>query len=142
MNRRQVIIGTLCASAALTGIAGATEVTTLEYDDSDPITTALEAGDTVLVVFGAKWCSTCASQERTMNALRAENTAYDENIVFVRVDWDQYGNAPVATSRNIPRRSTLIVLKGDEEKGRIVAGTSKAAIQELMDTALAVATTS
>jgi len=32
------------------------------------------------------------------------------------------------------------VLKGDAELGRIVAGTSRATIQELMDTALSAAT--
>lgn len=38
--------------------------------------------------------------------------------------------------RSIPRRSTLIVLRGDEELGRIVAGTSEAQIKGLMDKGL------
>ena len=142
MKRRQVLLGTLCTAAALTGFAGAGMAGTVAFDDTDPIADALAAGKTVFVVFGADWCSTCAAQERTMDALRADNPAYDDNIVFVRVDWDRYGNAPVSTSRNIPRRSTLLVLKGEMELGRIVAGTRKSDIKALMDTALQAATTS
>ena len=41
---------------------------------------------------------------------------------------------------NIPRRSTLVVLKGEQELGRLVAQTGKAEIKALMDTALGAAT--
>ncbi len=40
---------------------------------------------------------------------------------------------------SIPRRSTLVVLQGDKELGRIVAQTGKAEIKALVDTALAAA---
>ena len=68
-----------------------------------------------------------------LGQLRSENPIYDENITFVRVDWDQYRGADVTTSRNIPRRSTLVLMKGDEELGRLVAVTSTEAIAELLD---------
>ncbi len=108
----------------------------IEFSNSDPINSALQAGKTVLVDYSASWCSTCARQERVINALRAENPAYDANLVFVRVDWDDFGRAPVTRDRRIPRRSTLIVLKGDQELGRIVAGTGKSQIKALLDTGL------
>ena len=54
-------------------------------------------------------------------------------MTFVRVDWDAYGRHAVTTSRKIPRRSTLIVLRGSEELGRIVAGTRVKDIQALME---------
>lgn len=59
-----------------------------------------------------------------------------EHITFVRVDWDLYGSDEVATSRRIPRRSTLLVLRGEEELGRIVAGTGSDEIQALMELGL------
>ena len=62
--------------------------------------------------------------------------AYDQAMTFVRVDWDDFRRETVVTSRNVPRRSTLILLRGDKELGRIVAGTSKKQIQGLMDLAL------
>ena len=56
--------------------------------------------------------------------------------MFVRVDWDTYADHTVTIDRNIPRRSTLLMLKGDKELGRIVAGTSEAEIKKLLDMGL------
>ena len=100
----------------------------------------LAAGKTVFVDFTASWCSTCASQKRTIAALKAENPAYEQNVTFIDVDWDTYGNGKLSKSLNIPRRSTLVVLRGDAELGRIAAGTRKADIKALMDVALKAAT--
>ena len=99
----------------------------------------LAAGRTVFLDFKASWCPTCAAQGRVIAALKAENPAYEQQISFIDVDWDNYGNGELSRSLNIPRRSTLVVLKGDQELGRIVAGTSRKAIKELMDIALAAA---
>ena len=100
------------------------------------IDAALAEGKTVLVDYSATWCSTCKRQERVINALRASDPAYDAKLTFIKVDWDTYKNADVTVFRNIPRRSTLIVLRGEDELGRIVAGTSESAIKGLMDTGL------
>ena len=89
--------------------------------------------------FKADWCSTCAAQERVINALLQENSAYEANVVFVNVDWDQYRGDDLTQRLRIPRRSTLVVLKGNQELGRIVAGTSRDDIKALMDTALSAA---
>ncbi|MGB5735170.1 MAG: cytochrome c biogenesis protein CcdA [Thiohalocapsa sp.] len=102
----------------------------------------LAAGKTVFLDFTATWCSTCAAQGRALKALKAENPAYEQAVSFIDVDWDTYKAAEITKSLNIPRRSTLVVLKGDKELGRIVAGTSKAQIKALMDTALGAATSS
>ena len=99
----------------------------------------LAADKTVFLDFTATWCSTCAAQSRVMEALKAENPAYEQNISFIEVDWDIYGNRELSRSLNIPRRSTLVVLKGDQELGRTVAGTSRKVIKGLMDIALAAA---
>ncbi|MGH1445987.1 MAG: thioredoxin family protein [Cognatishimia sp.] len=100
----------------------------------------LAAGDTVFLDFKASWCSTCKAQERVIDALKKANPAYDANIVFIAVDWDQYGNSDLVKDMRIPRRSTLVAIKGDKELGRIVAGTSKSQIKALMDSALNAAT--
>jgi thiol-disulfide isomerase/thioredoxin len=99
----------------------------------------LAAGKTLFVDFAASWCSTCAAQERVIGALRAENPAYDAALTFVRVDWDLYAGDPLTQRLNIPRRSTLVVLKGDAEIGRIVAGTRRDEIRALMDAGVAAA---
>ncbi|MCP4818753.1 MAG: thioredoxin family protein [Shimia sp.] len=96
----------------------------------------LAKGDTVFLVFGTSWCTTCAAQDRAINALLESNPEYDAKVTFIHVDYDQYGQSELARELKIPRRSTLVVLKGNEELGRIVAGTSKKQIKALMDTAL------
>lgn len=100
---------------------------------------ALKQGKTVFLDFHAVWCSTCKAQERVMDALMQENPAFAEQVMFVRVDWDAYSKAAITVDLKIPRRSTLVVLKGDAELGRIVAGTRREDIKALMDTALAAA---
>ena len=98
------------------------------------------AGDTVFLDFTASWCGTCRAQGRVLESLKAENRAYDHNIVFIDVDWDTYGNSVMADRLKIPRRSTLVAMKGKKEIGRIVADTSKRNIKTLVDAALGAAT--
>lgn len=129
----------LALSAAAAVVPFAARAAILDYSDG-MIDEALARGETVFVDYSATWCGTCKAQGRVIDALLAQNPAYDAAITFFKVDWDTYKNAPITVMHNIPRRSTLIVLKGDAELGRIVAGTGKAQIQELMDIALAAAT--
>ncbi|AXI47202.1 thioredoxin [Sulfitobacter sp. SK012] len=109
-----------------------------DFVDYEPgiIETALEDGKTVFVDYSARWCGTCKRQERVINALRVADPAYDNAMTFVKVDWDTYKNHEVAVFRDIPRRSTLLVLRGEQELGRVVAGTSESQIKALMDSGL------
>jgi thiol-disulfide isomerase/thioredoxin len=100
------------------------------------IEAALAEGKTVFVDYSATWCGTCKRQERVINALRDADPAYDAAMTFVKVDWDTYKTHEVTVFRDIPRRSTLIVLRGDDELGRVVAGTSESQIKALMDIGL------
>jgi hypothetical protein len=72
-----------------------------------------------------------------INALIKEDPAYKTAITFMNVDWDTWGESAIVKEMKIPRRSTLVVLKGSKELGRLVADTSEANIRALMDTALA-----
>lgn len=136
MKRREFIA--LAAATALLP-AAARAAKSLTYTDG-LVAKHLAAGDTVFVDFYTDWCSTCRAQRRNINALRSKNPAYDENIVFIDVDWDIHAGSALAKKYQIPRRSTLLVLKGDQELGRIVANPSPTAIKELMDKGLAAAT--
>lgn len=133
MQRRDFL--TLAASLTLAPLAARAGDATLYTPGSAEA--AMDAGKVVLLDFWASWCSTCAAQERVLAALKAENPAYEENFEFFVVDWDQYGKGELSKGLNIPRRSTLVALKGREEIGRIVAGTGEAEIKALLDAALA-----
>lgn len=99
--------------------------------------TAMQAGKTVFLDFWTNWCSTCVAQDRAIEEIRNSDPAYDRAITFITVDWDQYSDGELAKSLGIPRRSTLVALKGTREIGRIVAGTSRTKIKALLDEALA-----
>lgn len=127
--KRRTFISLIAGLALVPSLVAATSV---EYTPG-LIKGALAEGKTVFVDYSAVWCSTCKRQERLVNQLRERNPIYDEHLTFVRVDWDVYGDHEVTESRNIPRRSTLIVLNGKEELGRMVAGTDIKKIKALMD---------
>jgi thioredoxin 1 len=132
MNRRDFLIATAAVTLALpVATAQAAAIYT-----PDLLQAELAAGKTVFLDFKATWCSTCAAQERVINALLKENPAYSTQISFITVDWDQWGEGDLVQQLKIPRRSTLVVLKGNKELGRIVAGTAKDDIKALMDLAL------
>ena len=131
--KRRTFISLIAGLALVPSLATATS---LEYEPG-LIKKALAEGKTVFVDYAASWCSTCKRQERLIQQLRDRNPIYDQHLTFVRVDWDVYGDHEVTESRNIPRRSTLLVLNGQEELGRIVAGTTIKEIQALMDVGVA-----
>lgn len=137
MNRRDFLAAT-AASLALIPTAAAARFG-IDYTPG-LVDKELAAGKTVFIEFYTNWCTTCAAQERQLNALLSENPAYREAITFISVDWDVHSQSDLAKSLAIPRRSTLVVLKGDDELGRIVAGTGREQIKGLLDTALAAAT--
>ena len=130
MHRRFFLVAGLSLALAPLSVQAA------EFVDYSPgvIDAALAEGKTVFVDYSATWCGTCKRQERVINALRADDPAYDAAMTFVKVDWDTYKNEDVTVFRGVPRRSTLIVLRGEDELGRVVAGTSAAQIKALMDT--------
>lgn len=135
MQRREFIA--LSAALTLSPLAARAGEATLYTPGSAEA--AMDAGRIVLLDFWASWCSTCAAQSRVLASLKAENPAYEKNIVFFTVDWDDYGTGDLSRALKIPRRSTLVALKGRAEIGRIVAGTATAEIKSLLDMALAAA---
>jgi len=135
MHRRDFLALTAAVTLAMPLAARAE---TLAYTP-DLLEDRLAAGETVFLDFKASWCGTCKAQGRVLAALKGENPDYEANVTFIDVDWDTWKDDMIVAEMNIPRRSTLVVLKGDEELGRIVAGTGRDEIKALMDTALSAA---
>lgn len=137
MKRRDFLV--LSAAATAAGLPLQLRAAPLDYTPG-LLQDRLDAGETVFLDFKADWCGTCKAQERVINALKAQNPAYEANVTFINVDWDIYGSSQMASRMKIPRRSTLVVLKGDDELGRLVADTRESRIRDLMDIALSAST--
>ncbi|MCB1406970.1 MAG: thioredoxin family protein [Rhodobacteraceae bacterium] len=131
MHRRSFL--TLTAGALLLPLAARADWTPYAPGVLQP---AMDRGDRIILNFYATWCGTCARQQRVMTTLREQNPAYDQSLTLIQVDWDDYSDSALVAEFNVPRRSTIIALKGSEELGRTVAGTSVAEIQALFDAAL------
>ncbi|MEM8971540.1 MAG: thioredoxin family protein [Pseudomonadota bacterium] len=71
-----------------------------------------------------------------LKSLREGDTKFNEGITFIRVDWDTYKRHAVTKSRRIPRRSTLVLIKGGKEVDRLVAATGKNRIKSLLEKGL------
>lgn len=138
MKRRDFIAGgaTLALLPAAPGLLRAADLPAPLVYEPGVLAQRLDAGETVFLDFKASWCTTCAAQTRVLDKLKAENPAYLKHVTFIDVDWDTFGRSQMVARMRIPRRSTLVVLKGDEELGRLVADTREEKIRALMDTAL------
>jgi hypothetical protein len=71
-----------------------------------------------------------------LEKLRASNSEYGKSINFVLIDWDTFSSHNVTTSRRIPRRSTLVLIKGGTETDRLVTEISERKIKALLDNGL------
>jgi thiol-disulfide isomerase/thioredoxin len=95
---------------------------------------AVASGQPYLIDFFASWCTTCAAQERVLHSL-TQQSSDDAAIPIIRVDWDQHSRGDLVRHMAIPRRSTLVMMRGDTELGRLVAETRPEAIAALLDLA-------
>lgn len=133
MNRREFMALGAAISVALP--LSSAQAATVEYAPG-VAETAMANGERIVLRFYTDWCSTCARQERVINSLRAEMPQIDSDMTVIEVNWDEYANSDLARQFNVPRRSTIIALKGSEELGRSVAGTSTNDIRALFQAAL------
>ena len=135
MHRRDLLL----AATAAALLPAAARAGALAYEPG-LVDRELAAGKTLFLDWKASWCTTCAAQSRVITALKSENPAYEQSVTFIDIDWDSWKDDEITARFNVPRRSTLIAVKGETEIGRLVAQTSRAQIEELMNAALAAAT--
>src|SRR5690606_23179208 len=136
LTRRNTIIGGLAGVAAI-GLGSlmftqpaAAQVTFHEY--SPEVLAQFEAsGEPYILNFWASWCTTCAAQQRVIGQLQAENPAFLD-IPIIRVDWDLEQRGELVARLAIPRRSTLVLMRGDIEISRLVADTRKSEIEAML----------
>ena len=130
----------LTVSTAAMAVPGAALTLTGRSAEPQEVLEALGRGETVFVDFYTDWCTTCRAQERAVNALKKDNPAYEQAMTFLSIDWDQHAGSDLSKALNIPRRSTLVVIRLQADQtflmDRIVAGTRKSEIKALLDKGL------
>ena len=70
-----------------------------------------------------------------MSALINENPAY-QTVTVIKVDWDVHSDSDIAREHSVRRRSTLVMLSGGEEVGRVIGSTSRNDIEALFKAAI------
>ena len=134
LSRRSLLALAPLALIAIFATAPAKALDVTPYTP-DTLAAAQQTGEPFLIDFFATWCSTCRAQERVIESLMEENPAY-RDIQIIRVDWDEEERGELVRSMQIPRRSTLVVMQGTAELGRLVAATAPQEIRALLDLAL------
>lgn len=64
-----------------------------------------------------------------------ENPAY-RTVTVMKVDWSEHGRSDVAKEHGVRRRSTLVMLSGGKEVGRVIGSTSREDIEALFRAAI------
>jgi thiol-disulfide isomerase/thioredoxin len=100
--------------------------------DAQAFAEAKKDGKSILVDIFAVWCPVCRAQNPILTQLTRE-PKFKDMIVF-KLDFDTQKDDVRALKAQ--RQSTLIVFKGEIEKGRSVGDTDPASIEALLDSAL------
>ena len=65
-----------------------------------------------------------------MSALIDENPDY-RTVTVMRVDWDEHRGGDIVQEHSVLRRSTLVMLNGGEEVGRVIGSARRDDIEAL-----------
>jgi thiol-disulfide isomerase/thioredoxin len=93
---------------------------------------AQKDGKSILVDIFAPWCPVCRAQAPILEKLTSEPKFKD--VVVFKVDFDNQPGEVRALQAN--QQSTLIIYKGETEKGRSVGDTNESSIATLLGSAL------
>ena len=97
MRRRTFVASTLAAAMAAPAFAANGQSYRQGLVEEE-----LAAGRTVFLDFYTDWCTTCRAQGKAIRDLMDENPAYEANVSFIKIDWDQHAQSSIATRLNIP----------------------------------------
>ncbi len=86
-------------------------------------------GKPILLDFRADWCTICAAQAPVIRELMAQSKYQD--LTTFTIDFDR--DTALLKAYKVQLQSTLIVLTGNHEEGRLVGDTSREGIDRLLN---------
>jgi len=124
----------LLAIVASVALLGALPASAAEWKpfDAAAFAQAQKDGKSILIDIFAAWCPVCRAQNPILVQLTRE-PKFDDLVVF-KIEFD--GQKDAVRAVKATSQSTLIVYKGETEKGRSVGDTNAASIEALLDKAL------
>ena len=124
--------GWLCALLLAGSLVGAAQAAQHVLWNQAAFTSAQDAGKSIIVYVTAPWCTICAKQKPTIQALE-NDPKFAQAIVF-EVDFDS--QKLVLRQMHVSMQSTLIAFKGEAETARATGITDPAAIRALFERSL------
>ena len=119
------------AAAALLLAGPFAHALTVEPYSRDAVAKALHEGKPVAMQFHADWCPTCRAQDKSLEALKAEQHL---DITLFVVDFDK--ETELKRQLKVAAQSTIIVFRDGKERARTVGQTAPDPIRALLKTAL------
>ena len=126
MTLAQLIVSTALLSAA--ALAHALDI---KPYTAEALADAQKADKPVALHFHADWCPTCKAQEKVLESLKAE-PGLDLTVLVANYDTEK----ALKQRFSIRSQSTFVVLRGQQERGRVVGDTTAAGIRAVLKTAL------
>ncbi len=126
MNLKGLVVSTLLVCA----VAGAQALEIKPYS-ADALADAQKSNRPVALHFHADWCPVCMAQQKVLNVLKTE-PRLDLTVLVANYDTEK----ALKKRFNVRSQSTLIVLRGQQERARVVGDTTKEGIQFALEEAL------
>lgn len=126
MKTAKLIVATL-----LTGLAAWAHALDVKPYSTAALADAQKADKPVAVHFHADWCPTCRAQEKVLQTLKAE-PGLDITVLVANYDTEK----DLKRRFNVRAQSTLVVLRGQQERARVVGDTTATGIRDALKSAL------
>jgi thiol-disulfide isomerase/thioredoxin len=92
---------------------------------------AQKADKPVALQFHADWFLTCRAQDKVLQALKAEPGL---DVAVLKVNYDT--EKDLKKQYKVQTQATMVILRGDKERGRLVGDTTEAGIRAALRSAL------